>query len=99
MKLALNQQVPNKYEPAQWQAIILALQTQINLLAEGRLTGRHFTATSIPTTGDFAKGDIVWDSAPAEAGAAASKYVRLGWICTVTGSPGTLLEMRVLTGN
>ena len=99
MKLAIKQLVTSVYNYSRLSDIVGKIETQVNLLAEGRMHGRHFTSTAIPTTGNFAVGDIVWDSAPAEAGSASSKYIRLGWICTVAGSPGTLLEMRVLTGN
>lgn len=99
MKLALVSETPREYDLARFSQIISRIETQVNLLAEGRLQGRHFTATTIPTTGDFAQGDIVWKSNPTEAGIALSKYVVIGWICTVAGSPGTLLEMRTLTGN
>jgi len=54
-----------------------------------------------PTTSyvSWAVGDQVVNTAPAEAGAAASKYVTTGWICTVAGAPGTWLPLRSLTGN
>lgn len=39
-------------------------------------------ATAAPTTGYWVQGDIVYNTAPASAG-----YI--GWVCTVTGSPGT----------
>jgi hypothetical protein len=57
------------------------------------------SATAAPTGNTWAIGDIVRNSAPAELGAALSKYVIVGWICTVSGTPGTWLEMRTLTGN
>ena len=65
---------------------------------QGRLGGRY-SATAAPTGGAYQKGDLVWNSNPAEAGVALSKYVVIGWICTVTGTPGTWLDMRTLTGN
>lgn len=99
MKLALRNRLPANYSQGLLQTLFGEIENQVNLLAEGRLAGRHFTATSIPTTGDFARGDIVWNSTPSEAGSAGSKYVVVGWICTAGGSPGTLLEMRLLTGN
>ena len=83
MKLALRQRVPSVYSQALFSALMGDIERQGNLLAEGRLAGRHFTATSIPTTGDFAVGDIVWNSAPSDGGI-------LGWVCTASGSPGTL---------
>jgi hypothetical protein len=57
------------------------------------------SATTAPTGNTWAAGDIVRNSAPAEAGEAGSKYVIIGWICTVSGTPGTWLAMRTLTGN
>jgi hypothetical protein len=72
---------------------------KVNQIGDGRLNGSDLVAASIPTTGTYAAGDFIRNSAPVEAGAAASKYVVLGWICTVGGSPGTLLQCRVLTGN
>ena len=71
----------------------------VNSLAEGRLAGAYNAQTAAPTTGTHAKGDQVRNSNPAEAGAVSSKYVVIGWICTVGGTPGTWLEMRTLTGN
>ena len=53
----------------------------------------------MPTTGDYAQGDFVRNSTPAEAGTAGSKYIVMGWLCTVSGSPGTFVACRALTGN
>jgi hypothetical protein len=72
---------------------------KVNQIGDGRLNGSDLVAASIPTTGTYAAGDFIRNSAPVEAGSASSKYVVLGWICTVGGSPGTLLQCRVLTGN
>lgn len=72
---------------------------QVNALSEGRLAGTYNAQTAAPTTGTWAKGDRIKNSAPAEAGSAASKYVILGWVCTVSGTPGTWLQCRALTGN
>ena len=99
MKLSLVNLVPEEYVPARMRDLFSRVENAVNLLAEGRLQGRHFTAATIPTTGSFAQGDIVWKSNPTEAGPVNNKYVVIGWVCTVAGSPGTLLEMRTLTGN
>lgn len=72
---------------------------QVNGITEGRISANHAAATAAPTTGTWAQGDKVENSAPVEAGAASSKYVVIGWVCVVAGTPGTWLEMRVLTGN
>ncbi len=85
MKLALRNRIGAQYNQAALTAIVGEIERQVNALAEGRIAGRHFTASAIPTSGDFAKGDIVWNSAPAADGP-------MGWVCTVAGSPGTLEE-------
>lgn len=71
----------------------------VNLLAEGRIAGTYNAQSAAPTTGKHAQGDIVKNLAPAESGAASSKYVIQGWQCIVGGEPGTWVEMRYLTGN
>lgn len=72
---------------------------KVNQIGDGRLVGSDLVASAIPTTGTYAQGDFIRNSAPIEAGSAASKYVVIGWVCTVGGTPGTLLQCRVLTGN
>ena len=75
------------------------LQTRIDLIAGGYLSGARNTATSVPTTGAYAVGDFVKKSNPVEAGSGGSKYVLAGWMCVTAGTPGTWLECRFLTGN
>ena len=72
---------------------------QINGISEGSITATYNAAAAAPTTGTWLKGDYIRNSAPAEAGAASSKYVILGWVCSVSGTPGTWLQCRTLTGN
>jgi len=79
--------------------IFRAIAQKVNLLADGRVAGSDFVASSVPTTGTFTQGDFIRNSAPAEAGTAGSKYILAGWMCEVGGSPGTLRECRYLTGN
>lgn len=45
------------------------------------------------------QGDIRFNRNPSELGSSGSKYTILGWRCVSSGSPGTWLEMRTLTGN
>lgn len=71
---------------------------QVNALSEGRMVASYNAVPSVPTTGPYAVGDFVRNSAPAELGTAASKYVIFGWICT-DDSPLTFVQMRFLTGN
>lgn len=72
---------------------------RIDLHSYGYLSGREGRGTAAPTTGTWAKGDYIWNSAPAEAGATGSKYWIRGWFCSVAGTPGTWLQDRGLTGN
>jgi len=71
---------------------------QLNGFSEGRIAAVTNAAVSIPTTGTYKQGDFVRNSTPSEAGTAGSKYIVTGWICTVSGTPGTFKESRVLTG-
>lgn len=73
--------------------------TQINLLSEGRIAGSYTALTAAPTTGDWMQGDKVANSAPTELGTAGSKYFVDGWTCVVSGTPGTWVQRRCLTGN
>jgi hypothetical protein len=38
--------------------------------------------SAAPTTGTWARGDIVWDDTPSASG-------KIGWVCTAAGTPGT----------
>lgn len=71
---------------------------KVNQLADGRFAGRDLVAAAVPTTGMYARGDFVANSAPAELGTAGSRYVISGWICTTAGEPGTFVQCRFLTG-
>lgn len=73
--------------------------TQVNLLSEGRITSVTNATTAAPTTGLNAQGDFVRNSAPTELGSASSKYVIFGWVCVASGTPGTWVQCRFLTGN
>jgi hypothetical protein len=73
--------------------------TQINLISEGRIAGFYTALTAAPTSGAWLQGDFVMNSAPSELGAASSKYVIEGWTCVVSGTPGTWVQRRFLTGN
>jgi len=102
-KLVLHQLVPSKYDKSDFTPIILAICSQVNALAEGRLIGRHQAQASVPVSVSAAVGDVIWDSNCTVRGSVApgiaASYVRLGWICTA-GSPTapTFVEWRVLTG-
>lgn len=64
--------------------------TQVNQLSEGRMSARYTASTAAPTTGQHAQGDFVHNSAPA-----VNAFTGLavhGWLCTVSGTPGTWAE-------
>lgn len=98
-RLFVSGRVPMKYEQGVWSIILRELETQVNNITEGYVSAYHNAYTAAPTTGDWAVGDFIKNTAPAEAGGAGSKYVIIGWICTVAGTPGTWLQCRCLTGN
>lgn len=41
--------------------------------------------TAAPTTGEWTRGDIRWNSEPSAGGV-------IGWVCVTTGTPGTWKE-------
>jgi hypothetical protein len=73
--------------------------TRLNALSDGQMSAIDNAAIAAPTTGTYAKGDFIRNSAPAELGTAASKYVIYGFLCVTGGSPGTWVQCRFLTGN
>jgi len=72
---------------------------QVNTLSEGAISAKYNALTAPPTTGQWAQGDEVTNSTPTELGTAGSKYIVQGWRCVVSGSPGTWVQIRALTGN
>lgn len=60
-------------------------------------------AAAMPTSGEYATGDVVLNTTVSEAGSASSKYIVNGWKRKTTGSNHVLntdwYEMRSLTGN
>lgn len=55
--------------------------------------------TAAPSSGSWAQGDTVINTAPTESGISGSKYVIDKWRCVTTGSPGIWVPLRSLTGN
>ena len=84
---------------ARLQELFREIANLLNESAAWSITGSVNAYTAAPTTGTWYVGDVVRKSNPVEAGSASSKYVIIGYICTVSGTPGTWLEMRTLTGN
>lgn len=79
--------------------VISDITKQLNTLSEGFIAASTSASTAAPTAGSYSQGDRILNSSPVEAGTAGSKYVVTGWICVSSGSPGTWLQCRVLTGN
>lgn len=99
MKVAVSVRVPPNYDKGRMQEIVREIEAAINGIAEEGIVFFYKAATAAPTTGSWKQGDFVRNSAPEELGSANSKYVISGWRCTVSGTPGTWLQARELTGN
>lgn len=56
-------------------------------------------AAAAPTAGTWPKGKVLYNDNKTETGATGSKYVIDGWECIATGTPGTWVAKRCLTGN
>lgn len=81
-KLALKDRVPREYSQAAFAELMRAIEDQVNRLAEGRTSAYHGAMSVAPTIGDWVRGDWVKNSAPSSAGF-------FGFVCTVSGTPGT----------
>lgn len=106
MKLNENPQLPSntesEYDKRLYQSlyqVLKAIAVKVNQIASGTFAGRDNQSTAAPTTGSYAQGDEVLNSNPTELGTAGAKYVIRGWVCTVSGTPGTWVQQRFLTGN
>lgn len=81
-KLSLRDRLPVGYDYRALFDIISRLEDQINNLSEGRASAYHGAASAAPTTGSWVVGDWVKNSAPTSTG-------YFGFVCTVSGTPGT----------
>ena len=93
MSKAISQQLPqfddvNNYTWKDWFRRLAQL-----------LERKSYEGTAAPTQDTWNKGTFFWNTDITELGTAGNKYVILGWICSVSGTPGTWLQCRVLTGN
>lgn len=79
--------------------LLRSICLRVNSLSDGRISAVDNKGTAAPTTGMWAQGDFVRNSAPTELGSVGSKYVIHGWVCSSGGTPGTWLACRFLTGN
>lgn len=91
-------QVPSEYDKALLARVFNAIDTQVNGISEGSIQATHNAYTAAPTTGTYQLGDFIKNSNPSELGGAGSKYVLIGFLCVLAGTPGTWKECRCLTG-
>ena len=75
------------------------LGIKVNAMCGGRVSALDNSSTVAPTVGSWAQGDEVVNSNPTELGSAGSKYVIDRWKCVASGTPGTWVQCRYLTGN
>lgn len=98
----LPSQAESAYDRALQQALTPILRTlaiKVNQLGDGRMAGLDNQRSAAPTTGAWQQGDEVTNSAPTELGTSPNKYVIRGWMCVASGTPGTWVQQRYLTGN
>lgn len=79
--------------------LLRLIAIKVNGLASGKVAALDGGGTAAPTSGEWARGDTWRNTEPAELGIVGSKYIVKGWICTASGTPGTWVAERVLTGN
>ncbi len=79
---------------------LTAIVRQVDGVTEGGISFIHNAASAAPTSSAvaYAKGDFIWNSSPSVTGTVGSQYTIRGWRCVVSGSPGTWVEDRGLTG-
>jgi len=100
-KVVISPRLPHTYQHGQFMTLMREAEAQVNALAEGLVAASYTAHTAAPTgtAQAYAQGDFVRNSEPTEAGTAGSKYVVLGFVCVASGTPGTWVECRSLTGN
>jgi len=98
-KVNLAVKLGNQFDQGRLVEILRDIENAITGLQEERIQSKIRAYTAAPTTGDWAAGDFIRNSNPSELGSASSKYVLLGWTCVASGTPGTWVQSRALTGN
>lgn len=101
MKLVISPRLPYTYQHGHFMTLLREAEAQVNALAEGQISANYNAHTAAPTgtAQSYAQGDFIRNSEPTEQGTAGSKYVVLGFLCVASGTPGTWVECRCLTGN
>jgi hypothetical protein len=95
-RLVLENSIPVAYDKAAWTRIVRSICNQVNAVSEGRVTGRFNSQNTVPagTSDPHEIGDLVYDTQPS----VTDGTVRIAWLCTAAGSPGTFTEVRAVTG-
>lgn len=87
MRLSLNANLPINNDLGQLKTRLFDLfkqiAVQVNGISEGNAASFYNAATAAPTTGDWAVGDFIRNSAPSR------RTLTIGWVCTTAGTPGT----------
>jgi len=69
--------------------LLREVAVQVNGLSEGTLAATYNAQTAAPTTGSWAQGDFIKNSAPVVTSHGSHDYILHGWICVASGTPGT----------
>jgi len=99
-KVSVSNRVPSHYDPQAIAGLLRSLETQLNLLSEGKVHATHNAHTAAPTGSaqSYQWADFVKNSKPTEVSQTAiGNYVIAGWVSTAAGSPGTWKECRFQT--
>ena len=90
---------PRKAADADTESWYRQIAQQVNALSECRMVAFYGALTAAPTSGDWLQGDFIPNSNPTELGSPSSKYIIHGFRCVASGTPGTWVQCRFLTGN
>ena len=96
----LEQKIGNEYKRTDVADVVRAIARQVDGLTEGGISYKDNAVSVAPTSSAVAHatGDMKWNINPTVQGTVGAQTVTLGFICVGPGSPGTWVEMRVLTG-
>lgn len=93
MKLATDQRLPADAARLTQRLtdLLTQLARQVNGMTEGSIAAVHNALTAPPTTGTWAQGDFIRNSAPINV----SGSTTLGWLCVTSGTPGTWFALAI----
>jgi hypothetical protein len=96
----LEQKLGTEYKRADLADIVRSIARQVDGVTEGSIAAFHNAASAAPTGSAvaYAQGDFIYNLAPSVLGSGGSQYIIHGFRCVSSGSPGTWVEVRTLTG-